>query len=542
MSKTQRSYLKQEPIYNMKQLSNNQKLSVLFCLVFIFIFFLFGYHKLISTGPMSIHAWRQSDSYSFALTYFNENNKLFQPSVLFTGENGHGRTVSEFPILYFITAKIWKVTGVTPAVLKFINFGLLLTGLFYLTLLAKKILKDNFWSMFVVLFLFSSPVLGFYGFNFIPNIPAFGLALTGLYYSYMYVIREKDRDLILYTILFLLASLIKVTALISYLGAAFVAVTYYIPSLKAKKWHFVKFIFSGILILFGYLCWYNFASKYNENNLQGVFNQSIIPVWELDRTAVREILDKFYFNVFPVYFNQFAFYFLVLVLVFLLVIPKVANPFARRAAGIYFLGLISFMVLFFQGLDVHDYFLTNTLIFIPAILIAALLALQNKFPSFIQSSVTKLIAAIFLILLLNNGMIITRSHYNPHQKLVAYNLPLKGREKGHWNYVYYRMEITDLQYQGIDKYLREIGITYDDKVISVEDGTPNLTLSLMGLRGFTEYHYRTNYDEASKIKRMIELGASYIVVNKHNELGAVTKSFLGEKIGQYNDISIYTIN
>ncbi|WP_319482521.1 hypothetical protein [uncultured Draconibacterium sp.] len=491
---------------------------------------------------MSIHAWRQSDSYSFALTYFNENSKLLEPSVLFTGENGHGRTVSEFPILYFITAKIWKITGVTPAVLKFINFGLLLTGLFYLILLAKQILKDNFWSMFVVLFLFSSPVLGYYGFNFIPNIPAFGLALTGLYFLYMYIIREKNRDLILFTLLFILASLLKVTALISYLGAAFVAVTYYIASLKSKKWHFVKFVVSGILILFCYWSWYNFAGNYNQNNLQGVFNQSIIPVWELDRTAIHEILDKFYFNVFPVYFNQFAFYFLVLALVLLLVIPKVSNPFAKRAAGIYFLGLISFMLLFFQGLDVHDYFLTNTLVFIPAILIATLLALKNKFPSFIQSSITKVTATVFLLLLLNNGMIITRSHYNPHQKLVANNIPLKEREQGYWNYVYYRMEITDLQYQGIDKYLREIGITYNDKVISVEDGTPNLTLSLMGLRGFTEYHYRDNYNEVSKIKRMIELGASYIVVNKHNELGKVTKSFLGEKIGQYNDISIYTIN
>ncbi|MBN2818842.1 MAG: hypothetical protein JXP36_07725 [Bacteroidales bacterium] len=525
----------------MKQLSHKQKLSIIFCLVFVFIFFFWGYNNLLSTGPMSIHAWRQSDSYSFALTYFNENNKLLEPSILFIGEHGNSKTVSEFPILYFLTAKIWKVTGITPAVLKLINFLLLLSGLFHLLMLSWKILKDNFWSIFVVLFLFSSPIIGYYGFNFIPNTPAFGIALTGLYYLFMYVTREKTRDLIIFTLLFMLASLIKVTALISFLGAAFVALTYYIGSFKYKKWHFVKFILSSVLILYTYWRWYVFAGSYNEHNLQGIFNQSIIPIWELDKSTIHHILDKFYFNVLPVYFNQFAIYALLLILVLLLIIPKATNPYAKRAAGIYFLGLISFMILFFQGLDVHDYFLTNTLVFIPAILIATILALQNKFPSLIKSVKVKIIATIILVLLLNNAMIITRSHYNPHGKLVTYNIPLKSREKGYWDYVYYRMEITDLQYQGIDKYLRDIGINYNDKVVSIGDGTPDLTLSLMNLRGFSEYHYRNKYSETAKIKRMIELGAKYIVVNKHNELGDDTKAFFGEKVGQYNDISIYSI-
>lgn len=490
---------------------------------------------------MSIHAWRQSDSYSFALTYFNENNKLLEPSLLFVGENGHGKAVSEFPIIYFVTAQIWKISGVTPAVLKFINFFLLLTGLFHLLLLTSKILKDNFWSIFVVLFLISSPDIGYYGFNFIPNIPAFGLALTGLYYLFMYVTKEKTRDLILYTFLFVLASLIKVTALISFLGASFVALTYYIPAFKSKKWHFSKFVLSGILILFCYWRWYVFAGNYNQQDLHHIFNQSIIPVWNLDFETIHGVINSFYFKVLPVYFNQFAIYALILMLILLLVIPKVTNPFARRAAIIYFIGLISFMILFFQGLDVHDYFLINTLVFIPAILIATIIALQKKFPSLIKSTAIKIIATIILGLLINNDMIITRSHYNPRNELVTNNIPLKSREKGFWDYTYWRQQVSDHEYQGIDKYLKEIGINYNDKVISVGDPTPNLTLSLMGVRGFTEFHYQDNYSGTAKIKRMIELGATYIAINTRNEVDEYTKAFLGEKVGKYNAISIYKI-
>ena len=525
----------------MKQLSNNQKLSVLFCFVFVFIFFFFGYNKLISTGPMSIHAWRQSDSYSFALTYFNENNKLLEPSVLFVGENGHGKAVSEFPIIYFITAKIWKITGITPAILKFINFFLLLTGLFHLLLLSSKILKDNFWSIFVVLFLFSSPVLGYYGFNFIPNIPAFGLALTGLYYMFMYVTKEMTRDLILFTLLFSLASLIKVTALISFLGASFVALTYYIPALKTKKWQFLKFALGGIIVLFCYWQWYTYAGKYNKQDIHYIFNQSIIPVWELDWPTIKHVINQFYFRILPIYFNQFAIYTLLLILILLFIIPKKSGLFAKRAAWIYFIGFICFIILFFQGLGDHDYFLINTLIFIPATLIAAILALQKHFPFFIKSSITKITATIVLILLINNEMIITRSHYNPNNKLVTNNIPLKSREKGFWDYTYWRQQVSDHEYQGIDKYLKEIGIKYNDKVISVGDPTPNLTLSLMKVRGFTEYHYQKNYSGTAKIKRMIELGATYIAINTRNELDEFTKAFLGKKVGQYNHISIYKL-
>lgn len=524
----------------MKTQPTRGRLLIIFCSLFVIFFFFFGYNRLVKSGPMSIHAWRQSDSYSFALTYYYEHNKLLKPSVLYVADNGSSQTVSEFPILYYLSAKIWEITGVSPGVLKFINFSLLLLGLFHLLLLSLKILKDQFWAFFVVLFLFSSPLLGYYGFNFIPNTPALGLALTGLYYLFRFVETEKTRHLVAFTLLFMLASLIKVTALISFLGAAFVTASYYLQNIRSKKSAIVKFTLASLLIFFTYWRWYSFAQNYNHEHLEGVFNQSIIPIWTLNQEEIVKILKSFYFKVLPVYFNQFALYAVILALIILL-LYKGTNTYAKRAAGIYFLGFLGFATLFFQGLDVHDYFLTNTLIFIPAVLTAFLHGLRQNFPGFAGSITLKIIATILLVLLINNSMIITRSHYNPHCPLVKYNIPLKKRERSNWEYRRYRMELVDLQFQGMHKYLRQIGINYNDRVISVDDGTPNLTLSLMHTKGFTEYHYRKNYKGPEKIRRLIELGAKYIVINKHNKLDEVTQAFLGEKVGQYNDISIYSI-
>ena len=527
----------------MKPYLKQHKLTVSFIVVFIFLFFFMGYNKLISTGPCSIHAWRQSDSYSFALTYYYGHNKLLEPEILFTGEKDNNKAVSEFPILYFITAKIWKITGVTPAVLKFIDFLLLLIGLYHLALLAKKLLNSDFWSLYVTLFLFSSPLLGYYSFNFIPNIPAFGLALTGLYYSYRFATSHKNGYLIIYTVIFSFAALIKVTALFTLLGALAVLILYYLEDFARYKFQILKVVGSFIVIFGLYYIWYKYSVNYNSKNLIGIFNQSTMPVWRMRTEKIKEIYDSFYHRVFPQYFNRFTCFILLLLIALISIFRRKINKHARRASIIYFLGFLSFAALFFQGLNYHDYFLIDTLIIFPVILLTAILTFKNLFPKLFSSEMTKVIFSLILILLLDYNMIITRSHYNPQSRLVKYNLPLTKRQTDFWDYNYYNLKISDYQYQGIDKYLRSIGVTYSDKVITLDDYTPNKTLSLMHLKGFSEYHYSWNYQNEEMIERMIALGAKYLIIRgDSNSNKPYLSEYTEHLIGKYNDINIFKLN
>lgn len=517
-------------------------MKISFTVIFLFLFFFMGYNRLWSTGPCSTHTWRQSDSYSFALTYYYDDNNFLEPSILFIGESGHGRAISEFPILYFLTAKIWKLTGPSPGVLRFLNLAILLIGLYHLLLLSFELLKDRFWALFTVLLLFSSPLLGFFSFNFIPNIPAFGLALTGLYYLYQFLKTEKSVFLIAFTVLFALAALLKITALFSLLAVFFVVGVTHLKNIKNDKVTFLKLFISFILIVGTYFCWYKFSVNYNLHNLQGIFNQSIIPIWDLGQNEITEILDKAYLNILPQYFSPPALIIILLIFSFLLIFHKKTDKWLIRISGVLFLGVISFMLLFFQGLNVHDYFLIDTLIFIPSVIITLLHMLINQYPGIMKSAYLKTTGILILIFLLNNSMLITRSHYNPNDPLVKHNIHLSKRQSNYWDYNYFMLTQQDLQYQGIDKYLRKIGINYNDKVITLDDYSPNKTLCFMQLRGFSDYHYSWNYNENEKMKRMIELGASYLVVCGNDHL---TKESLAPYIqhlyGKHNNVYIYKL-
>ncbi len=210
----------------------------LFLIVSVGLFYLMGYEQVANKGPFSRHMYRQSDSYAFALNYYYENNKLLEPSVLFELEDKGGKTASEFPVLYYFSAKIWKLTGVTPLVPRLMNLIILLIGLFYLYKLSYEILQDHFWSFLVSLLMFTSPLLGYYGFNFIPNIPALGLALIATYYYYRYHTSSKVHFLILATSLFALGALLKISSLFAFLAINAVFFLQNIRRIKQKPNNF----------------------------------------------------------------------------------------------------------------------------------------------------------------------------------------------------------------------------------------------------------------------------------------------------------------
>lgn len=90
----------------------------------------------------------------------------------------------------------------------------------------------------------------------------------------------------------------------------------------------------------------------------------------------------------------------------------------------------------------------------------------------------------------------------------------------------------------IEPYLREIGISRTDKVVSVPDGIPSITLYLMNDPGWTEFG---NYDQYN-IHQFIKMGAQYLIIADssylHNNL---YMPFLKNKIGYYTGVSIFKL-
>lgn len=511
-------------------------------ILFIGIYFLMGYNKITTKGPYSRHTYRQSDSYAFALNYYHENNNFFEPAILTVIEDKGGKTVSEFPILYYITAQIWKITGVNPFIPKLLNLIILYIGLFYLYKLSNEILQDKYWSIIVSLFMFSSPLLGYYGFNYIPNTPALGIALIASFFYYKYHKESNKQDLTISTILFSLAALIKVSSLFAFLAINFVFFIYNIRNRKQDHKALYNQIISGIALFSILLGWFIFSRIYNSNNLDGLFRQDIIPIWKLAPEHIQKILNVVYTNTIIYFFNPIALLLLGVLLIISVIFRKETNQKMLYITLTILLGMTVFVLLFFEGMDEHEYFLIDTTIIIPAIVITFLTTLKGKFPKIYYSSIFKTATFILVLFSLNYSMVLTRAHYNPKDKLVTSNFPLPKRVVDYWEWVHWDYEIHKGKFEGIVPYLRSLGIKFEDKVISVPDESPNITLSLMQQKGFTDYHYSNHYQGRQITERKIELGAKYLIVEGEENLHrSDVAPFIKNQIGEYNGIKIFKL-
>jgi hypothetical protein len=126
--------------------------------------------------------------------------------------------------------------------------------------------------------------------------------------------------------------------------------------------------------------------------------------------------------------------------------------------------------------------------------------------------------------------------------MVTDNIPLPKRVQDYWDYCYWDWELGRGKFEGITPYIRSLGIKFDDKVISIPDESPNITLTLLQQKGFTDYHYWNNYEGIKRTERKIELGAKYLIVQgDENLLRNDVAPFISNQIGEYNGIKIYRL-
>lgn len=514
----------------------------LFLIISIGLFFIMGYHQVATKGPFSQHSYRQADSYAFALNYYYEHNKFLEPSVLCVIEDLGGKTVSEFPGLYYLTAQIWKLTGVNPFVLRLLDLFILFLGLFYLYKLSFEILKDHFWASLVSLLMFSSPLLGYYGFNFIPNIPALGIALIATYYYYKYHTTSKVLFLILSTILFSLGALLKISSLFAFLAINAVFFLENVLLVKQNRKAILMQLGSFVFVLAMAFSWYSYSNYYNSRHLGGLFQNSIIPIWELSSDHIQGIMDIVFTNTIIYFFNPFALMALAGLFLTSIVLWKKTNKTLLLMTCVLFLGVSMFILLFFEGMDYHEYFLIDVTVIIPAVTITFLTTLKGFSINLFNSKIVKIFSFSLLLLALNYNMALTRAHYDPYDRMVTENIPLPNRVMKKWESEYNDWQIHRKKYENIIPYIRSLGINFEDRVISIPDETPNRTLTLLHQKGFTDFHYLLGYQGSKATERKVELGAKYMIVEgDENLLREDVAPFTQNQIGEFNGIKIFRL-
>lgn len=484
------------------------------------VFFLFEFHKIMFLRPSSVHQWRQCDSAAYALNYWQNDAPFFYPETMtLLGENG--RTISEFPIIYYVAAQFYRVFGFHEWILRLLTFGFFVAGLYCLFKTGLLFYKNKNAAFFTPLFLMASPLLSYYALNFLPNVPALGLTFVSWYFFYHFIKNRSSRDFVFCSIAALFAALLKPVEIFNYGIMLAILSMEFLGIFGLKKIRFdrktSRTILLSTIITIGINCcwiayakWYAVKFGYIGNLLE------ILPIWDMSMPEINEcwtvIKTKWAYQMYFPYFYGF----LLLASVAILVFYKKINRHLFISWLLVLFSQIAFILLFFLAFYHHDYYWINTAVF-TAFTMFCLVSLLEK----LDIAYSKSIAAtvLFLFLLIN----LKHARHIIHERYFG-NL---------------REGVIPETYHNLQPYLRSIGIQKTDKIISIPDRSPNISLYFLQQKGWSECY--TNEDR--NIKHFIEKGAKYLIVNKEIDRKPEWYApYLNQQIGAFEGFKIYKLD
>ena len=515
------------------------QINLIYGVLFLLIAWFYGTFETMDRGPYSRHQWRQVDCLSITQHYYQDDLPFLEPEIHWRGKGQTRKTISEFPIIYYSVAKIWKVTGKQYWIFRGISFLIMAFGLYYLKKLCQRFLKDDFWAIFIPLFLFSSPILAYYSNSFMMNTNALALALIGAYHFYRHRTEKSYKHLVYACILFLFAGLLKITSLLLFFG--FGAIFLYEMLVKEKslkeRWkELLPYAFTLALIL----GWYSYAGWYNSNNMSLVFLQGLLPIWELDWNDIYSNWKLLNSELKPAYFNVPALSMLGIIFVGLIINYKKANRYFIGLSILITIGIVGYILLFFQVFNVHEYYLTNLLIFIPLISLLLLDYLRNNYETIFQSRTVKITASIGLLFLIYSAAVQTVVKYDIGKEWAKNSFILDKEDVKYWEWYHWDYDNTLKELDTIEPVFEKAGVKLNDKVVSFPDGSINISLYLMNRNGYNDYG--NTQTRAIQIEKAKKWGAKFLVISNVALLNDESlMPYFENKVGGTEHVSIFKL-
>ncbi|MBK7965049.1 MAG: glycosyltransferase family 39 protein [Bacteroidetes bacterium] len=302
-------------------------------------------------------------------------------------------------------------------------------------------------------FFAATPLLSFYAANFVPDTAALSFFLISWYVLIKRNIQQKQR-IVSWAIFFCLASLIKITILIYLPG-----MLYLIYKNEETKKYIKQYYWSIGAIVILVFVWYFYAAQLSNATESEVFllRVAIVGSW-------KEFVEV-YQEIESVWMSRLYHPFLTLTLFF---IPVFSFVFFSKKdhfdylAVLLWLGLVGFLLMMWPQLMHHDYYMITLSIVFPI----SLMLLCRKVMVWKAANV---VVPLILFALSIFQIVRTRDYMAE-----VYN-------KNNWQYGALHAD----RYFDLEKELRSIGVKNSDKVISIYDHAPNVSLYLMNQKGVT---------------------------------------------------------
>lgn len=498
--------------------------------------------SLLNKGPMNTHLWRQTDCLSMT-QHMADGNGLFEPEmhIQLANDLQSGKSAGEIPLLYWTVGQFWKITGESMFVYRFFYLLIILSGVYALYLSIRPFLGSFFWSVTLALSLFFAPVYLYYGVSFLTDGPAFSFALIASFFLIRYFLTYRKRNFWLAMGFFTLVGLLKISSLIPFVfvialfGLEFLGV----KLLKNRKLfqingQEVAGFFMVFVLLIG---WYSYASYYNNlHAFKYTFNH-IFPFWLTDQYEFSELLLQIRDLSQPIFLNKWTLVILGFIWVFNLTrIGK--TPLVLWLMNLLIpIGVSMYVALWFPLFGVHDYYYMPLVILIPAICIPFVMDLRLHFHMVFHHKVTKILVVLLVtwnLMYAHEVHALKKGQYRSPTNWVLNNPNFVNV----MNWTNWQVYAETYQFFRLREELETFGIELSDKVVVLSDDSFNISLYLMGRRGWTNFK---QYSTASEIETLRETGgAKYLLLfEKDVDRFSFVSDMNLQSTGQFEDILIF---
>jgi hypothetical protein len=353
--------------------------------ILLLLLYLQDYFTLLHKAPFGVHFIRQTDTTAFGENYLFRETPFWQPHIWHL-DGGEGKAASEFPLLYWIVAKIALYTGSN------LTFLMRLTALscFLLSFITtafyiKNKLRHWLLSVSILFLCFSSPLLFIYCAAPLPDILGVSFTLSGCFLALR---SSSRRSMILAALCFSLASTLKITFLIYPIG--FLAESLW-KNGRTFNWKSTWTYLSPIIVSIG---WYAYAKWYNSLHSSTHFLMDLKPIWNLSQQDISVVLKYIseYWQTTYWYPTTIHFIGLSLLASFWL---RTAKHSHTKLLRWWTLGIILYGILFFQQFKDHDYYV---IVCLPVVMLWIVDFAQRLISHFQHRMFIPIVAVLFSIL------------------------------------------------------------------------------------------------------------------------------------------------
>jgi Dolichyl-phosphate-mannose-protein mannosyltransferase len=506
--------------------------NIIFAICFIASAGFIGFHKTINLAPQSLHYWRQADCTSQTLNYFKDGMDFFSPRIHNYGWTDDSHTAGEFPILYYFTAFLYHFLGQHEWILRGLNLLIYFFGLWALYRLAWHFTGQLLISICFSLLFLASPLLAFYGCNYLPNVPALSMVFLSWLFFYYYVDSKQIKWFYACNTALLFAGLIKPTMLVTWVAIGAVWLFEILRGGIAKKKSTVfnqiwAVIPAFLLVLIPFLTWRLWAENYNKIHDTGYyFLNTIMPIWDMKPNDVSYTFSHIQNDLFKTWFTLPTLCLTVAVILANLILIKKQNQLFFAIFCLILIGTTMYFFAFFRQFMVHDYY-SSDLFTIPAIsLLLFFYCLKSHFKSVLNN---RLLQFAFIILTIMNL-------FNAQHEFEA-----RYDKAGLNDFHLARYNIHEIR-QFINK---NTPISAQDTIISLPDISPNTSLYYYDRRGYTYWNFGpTIIWSKDWMKLMIKNHhCKYLIINdiSSNQLDSI-RPFLKQPLAELDStILVYDL-